>query len=250
MLQLFLTPPPICFDSTCQSGKDAVFLVSLAVPLFLFVMAVAVLLVRGRSDLSLKTFDDPQTGITFEAPEGAEPARDRHGELAFRVVGWTPWRVEAGSPGEPLRVDVGPVGDTTPRTFLFEKVLRPPSQLVQVQLPRPLGIVFEEDAVGGRVVIAELIPGGNADRLFRKASLDSRLLSTSPKVGDVLRATSATNVIYKRGALLFGAQLPERTVVVYGADGQKWPHVAAALQRGLVADGFVTLVLERRLEDS
>jgi len=63
-------------------------------------------------------------------------------------------------------------------------------------------------------------------------------------------AATATNLTYKTGALLFGAQLPERTIVMYGADGQKWPHVAAALQRGLVADGDVTLVLERHIEET
>ena len=34
-----------------------------------------------------------------------------------------------------------------------------------------------------------------------------------------------------------------------GADGQKWPAVMAALQKGLVSDGEVTLVLERPLEE-
>ena len=33
--------------------------------------------------------------------------------------------------------------------------------------------------------------------------------------------------------------------VVYGADGQGWSGVATALKRGKVADGEVTLVLER-----
>lgn len=56
--------------------------------------------------------------------------------------------------------------------------------------------------------------------------------------------------VYKTGALLFGAQIPERTIVVFGADLQKWPNVAAALQRGLVSDGPVTLVLERKEENN
>jgi hypothetical protein len=33
-----------------------------------------------------------------------------------------------------------------------------------------------------------------------------------------------------------------------GADGQKWPAVIAALQKGLVSDGDVTLVLERSVQ--
>lgn len=40
---------------------------------------------------------------------------------------------------------------------------------------------------------------------------------------------------------------PTRSIVVFGADGQTWPQVIAALQKGLVSDGPVTLVLERRL---
>ena len=49
------------------------------------------------------------------------------------------------------------------------------------------------------------------------------------------------------GALLFGAQRPQRSIVMFGADGQRWPVVSGALREGLVADGDVTLVLERAL---
>jgi hypothetical protein len=35
--------------------------------------------------------------------------------------------------------------------------------------------------------------------------------------------------------------------VVYGADGQGWNSVSGALRKGIVRDGEVTLVLERRL---
>ena len=48
---------------------------------------------------------------------------------------------------------------------------------------------------------------------------------------------------------MFSAQTPERAIVVYGADGQRWPQIATALKRGLVADGEVTLVLERRITE-
>lgn len=59
--------------------------------------------------------------------------------------------------------------------------------------------------------------------------------------------TSNTTPMRAAGALLFGAQRPERSIVVYGADGQRWKAVMEALQKGLVADGEVTLVLERPL---
>ena len=39
-----------------------------------------------------------------------------------------------------------------------------------------------------------------------------------------------------------------RTRVVYGADGERWPKVVAALRKGDIADGEVHLVLERQLE--
>jgi len=89
--------------------------------------------------------------------------------------------------------------------------------------------------------------GGHAEQLAKKARLNTSLAASSPREGDVLRACTATNIVYQPAALAFGMQQPRRTVVVYGADGQGWPQVAAALQKGLVADGPVTLVLERRL---
>lgn len=49
-------------------------------------------------------------------------------------------------------------------------------------------------------------------------------------------------------ALFFGAKPPERSIVVFGADGQKWGAVIEALKKGLAEDGEVTLVLERTLE--
>ena len=178
------------------------------------------------------------------------PERDRRGELAFKAVGFTPWPVEEGAPGERLRVAVGPVG--TPeapglqlRSFIFEKVrhkngcllrcawqaaaqrprragrphwpgraarprwrreparvpqvLPPPSQLVMVKLPRPLGVVFEEDAKKGRAVVAELTPGGAAERVARAAALNVQLWACAPRPGDVLRAVTCTNIVFPYG---------------------------------------------------
>jgi hypothetical protein len=245
-LAFTFSPPPACFDAQCQAQKDAIFSASLITPVLAFAAVAAFIFRRSRSENS---FNDPDTGAIFEAPEGTEPIRDRYGELAFRAVSYTPWPVKAGEEdtGEAVRIEVGAVGATQLRTFLFDKILPQPSQLIVVKLPRPLGIVFEEDVRMGRAVIAEIVPGGNADQRSKRASLDPGLAATAPKAGDVLRACTATNIVYRTGALLLGAQTPERAIVVYGADKEKWPAVATALKRGLVADGEVTLVLERKM---
>jgi hypothetical protein len=245
-------PPPACFDASCQSNKDFLFLMSLIGPVLLFILVSVWVLNRSNNNSSSEdanTFMDPETGVAFESPQGTKPARDRYGELAFKAVSWTPWPVDSETEGEAVRLEIGPVGSTVPRTFIFEKRYNNnvPSVIVVTQLQRPLGIVFEEGP-GGEARVAELIPGGNADQLRRQTSLDPSLSKRAPRVGDILRACTATNVVYQTGALLFGAQPPQRTIVVYGADDQRWPNVAAALTRGLLADGKVTLVLERCLD--
>ena len=68
-----------------------------------------------------QVFDDPATGVYFQSQDGSIPERDRKGELAFRPVSYTPWPVEAGTPGERLRIDVGPASSTSPRTFVFDR---------------------------------------------------------------------------------------------------------------------------------
>ena len=47
---------------------------------------------------------------------------------------------------------------------------------------------------------------------------------------------------------LWGAAAPKRTIVLYGADKQKWPQVMGALRKGDRSDGHVTLIVEKRLE--
>ena len=49
--------------------------------------------------------------------------------------------------------------------------------------------------------------------------------------GDVLRACTCTTFVFE-GTALFGAKPPVRTLVVYGADDQRWPKVIAALRKG------------------
>ena len=52
---------------------------------------------------------------------------------------------------------------------------------------------------------------------------------TAPMIGDVLRACSCTNLVYPTQSL-FGVKAPIRTIVMYGADNQKWPKVWVAPQ--------------------
>lgn len=193
-----------------------------------------------------KVFRDPKTGTVFETQEGIQPERDRFGALAFRPVSYTPWPVPQDAEGERLRVAVGPVGRTELTTFVFDRVLSGPSYLVQVTLPRPLGVVFEYEEDAKRVVVTNLVGGGNAERRARVCSMDPTLASSCIQPGDVLRATTCTNFVYPTRSL-FGITPPERHIVLYGADRQGWSRVRTALRRGEVKDGEVTLVLERPL---
>lgn len=117
--------PQVCFSDDCQAQVDRVFAAAVGVPLLVFVVSVA-LIVTGKPEEKEGSFRDPETGAVFEAAEGASPERDTKGELAFRPVGYTPWPVEEGAPGERIRVDVGTVGAVAPRTFVFERTLPQP----------------------------------------------------------------------------------------------------------------------------
>lgn len=50
------------------------------------------------------------------------------------------------------------------RTFVFPKVLPQPSEIVCVELHRPLGIVFEYDEKRKRAVAVGYVEGGNAEQ--------------------------------------------------------------------------------------
>eukprot|EP00892_Ulva_mutabilis_P011490 jgi/Ulvmu1/8713/UM047_0053.1 len=234
-------------------------------------------------------FEDPDTGAVFQTPPGKVPERDRRGELAFRAVSFTPFPVEADEAGERVRINVGPVGACQPRTFVFDKLLEasadpptasartpaaasrsggavtvadlaPPvatsaaparrrSQLVTVTLERPLGLIIEEDARTKRAAVADIVDGSRAAQRAQLAGFDRARRADAALRGDVVRAFTATNLVYPAKSLLFGMQPPQRQVVVFGADGQKWERVSAALKQGLKEDGPVTLVLERVVEE-
>jgi hypothetical protein len=154
-----------------------------------------------------------------------------------------PGGAEAAS-GDLLRVEVGPVGKTTRRSFALQRRLPSPSALLSCTLPRPLGVVFVPDAAGG-VRVASLVAGSAAGRAAGVARLSPDGAST-PLPGDLLRACTATVFSFPPGAQLLGElKGTTRTVVLFGADGQSYEKTFAALAQGRVADGPVTLLLER-----
>ncbi len=60
------------------------------------------------------------------------------------------------------------------------------------------------------------------------AKLNRVLEDSSVMAGDVLRGFTCTNFVYQTQAL-FGAKAPQRTIVLYGADKQKWPQASLQL---------------------
>eukprot|EP00198_Chlamydomonas_reinhardtii_P011867 XP_001701204.1 predicted protein [Chlamydomonas reinhardtii] len=238
---------PVCFSQSCQEATDRAFLIALAVPLVVAALSIAYVLRPPPPELteSGRVFEDPATGTRFEAPEGVNPERDKNGELAYRPISYTPWPVDASYEGERVRIAVGPVADRQLRTYVFARSLAVPSDILTVTLPRPLGVVLEYDERFRRATVVDLIEGTNADQRRKRASLNSDVAAEAVLPGDVLRAVTATNFVYPTRAL-WGAQAPERHIVVYGADRQTWSSVCGALKKGEFKDGDVTLVLERR----
>lgn len=195
-------------------------------------------------------FEDETTGFVFQVPEdGTVPERDKNGNLAFRAISYTPWPVPTDYEGDRLRIDVGPIAAREARTFVFNRLLPQPSELVVVTLPRPMGVVFEYDERKKCAVVAGVVEGSPAEQRRKVAGLNRSLAKESVQDGDVLRGVTCTNFVYPTRAL-FGAVAPERHVVVYGADKQKWANVRSALRKGEPKDGPVTLVLERRVLSS
>jgi len=152
--------------------------------------------------------------------------------------------------GELVRVEVGNVGERKRQTFVFPPVLRSPSQVLSVTLPRrPLGVVFVPDSAG-RVRVSSFLANSDAGRAASVSKL-SPGGAQAAQVGDVLRAVTATVFAFTPAANLVGDLTnTKRTVVLYGADGETYQSVFRALTQGLVADGPVTLVLERPLTES
>lgn len=111
-----------------------------------------------------------------------------------------------------------------------------------------VGLMVEEDTGKKRAVVAGVAEGSRAAQRVKLAGFDRRQRANAALPGDVVRAFTCTNLVYPARSLIFGMQPPERHVVLFGADGQRWEKVAKALKLGLVEDGPVSLVLERRCE--
>jgi hypothetical protein len=166
--------------------------------------------------------------------------------LVFKAVSFTPYPVSEDAEGDRVRIETGCVGETEPRTFVFERILRQPSELAIVTLERPLGLMIEEDSRRNRIIVAGIAEGSRAEQRKKLADFDRSRRASAALPGDIVRAFTATNFVYPTKSLLFGLKPPERHIVVFGADQQKWERVASALKQGLKEDGPVTLVLERR----
>lgn len=72
--------------------------------------------------------------------------------------------------------------------------------------------------------------GGHAEQQAKRARLNTAFVAALE--GDVLRACTATNIVWQPGSLVFGAQRPTRSIVCYGADQQRWPNVCEAALLG------------------
>lgn len=242
-LELYDLAGGICFDPECQKAADTAFLVALAVPLVILVIAV-IFLFQDSEPAEAQVFDDPDTSAHFLAPKGQSPERDKAGKLTFRPISYVPWPVEADAQAERVRVAVGPAGQEAHRTFVFDPILAQPSQLVGVSLPRPMGLILEEDQRLRRVVVAGFVEGSVAEQRSKVGRLQTGRSKSSVQEGDVLRACTCTTLEYGASALL-GAKPATKMRTMYGADGQTWPEVMGALSRGSADDGEVTLIFER-----
>ena len=120
------------------------------------------------------------------------------------------------------------------------------ARIVQVTIPPPVGIAFEEDDDDGEIVVAEVVEGSNAAAVGGVA------------VGDVLRATSAMipEMKYPMGNLfLGGVGRPGFRRVLFTipvgeayAPGATFDDAMGAIFSNKKAGDFdVVLVLERRM---
>lgn len=169
-------------------------------------------------------------------------------DIAYKVQSYTLWPVADDVESERVRIPVGDVRNLHTETFLFDKQLPGPSEIVVASMPRPLGVVMEEVAgEDKRVVVCDVIPGTAAAQRLQLTRFDKKHRASAVLPGDLLRAVTCTTIVYqsRKGLQIGLGRLPERHRVVFGADGQPWRKVRAALKAGLVQDGPVTLVLER-----
>ena len=132
------------------------------------------------------------------------------------------------------------------RTFMFRKVLNTESSLIVYESQRPLGIIFEVDTFGFLRVV-DFNPTSKAYQNDKVQRLQpQKEVSQSPVIGDVLRGFTTVSIKYgPRAQLLGDLSGTKRMVVAFGCDNQETDSIFKALRLGTVADGAMTLVLER-----
>jgi hypothetical protein len=193
--------------------------------------------------------------------------KDKFNKLVYEPQGYLLQTVREGQSGERVTIEVGPTTEKkSQRRFLFKKVLATESTIIAYEALRPLGIVFElllgivfelllllllgivfEVDTFGFLRVVEFNPSSIAARKDAVQRLQpATSMSQSPAIGDVLRGFTAVSIKYgPRAALLGDLSGTKRMVVTYGVDNQETRSVLKALASGTVADGPMTLVLER-----
>jgi len=206
---------------------------------------------KQRGDERNKVVDDgmPSRDEEQEAIETLEAIleKDKFNKLVYEPQGYLLQTVREGQSGERVTIEVGPTTEKkSQRRFLFKKVLATESTIIAYEAVRPLGIVFEVDTFGFLRVV-EFNPSSIAARKDAVQRLQpATSMSQSPAIGDVLRGFTAVSIKYgPRAALLGDLSGTKRMVVTYGVDNQETRSVLKALGSGTVADGPMTLVLER-----
>jgi len=135
-------------------------------------------------------------------------------------------------------VDVGSNDES--RRFRFKRSLpqpplaSQPSKLLKVQIPRPLGLVFERDRRNGHLKVAEILPNGNADKQRKLGAFIGSSPGKAVQEGDVLVAFTTTTFEYGTLGLL-GAEKPRKARVLFGVPpaksiGKFWDDITGALR--------------------
>ena len=240
--------------------------------------------VDGADAVRWRTLDDPRaddgraadvpeprekrtSASVFAAETEAPPLEDYERDASGRVVyaargffydGVRPSDAANYGMTERVKVPVGIVGKRRERVFALRKTLGwrdgvpgAESEVFSVTMDRPLGVVVERDT-DGRMRVADFVEGSRAGRaaaVARLQGLNETAGARAPERGDVVRAFTTTTLSYgPRAQLLGDLSGTKRAVVLFGADDQPWGKTIGALKSGLVADGPVTLILERDLD--
>uniref|UniRef100_A0A7S4DW27 PDZ domain-containing protein n=1 Tax=Lotharella globosa TaxID=91324 RepID=A0A7S4DW27_9EUKA len=215
---------------------------------------------EGENDGMMGEMSGEMSGEQQARGSGDLERQWERGEIAMTPFKHIPSVATAKTAGTAdFMVDVG-VSPCSPRRFRFSRILpqpplaAQPSRILRVEIPRPVGIAFEMDRNSGHVVVAEILPNGNADKQRKLGAFTGSGPMETVRVGDVLRAFSTTTFEYGTLGLL-GAEAPKKSRTLFGVpSGTKsgaavtWSDIASALKQDqLHGSGEVTMILERRM---